>query len=55
MVYSSCGSVPFSYIVVVVDFAGRLVVEAFYGSDKVGIAVMIASWLPTKLLAMKTW
>ena len=40
MAHSSCGSVPFSYVVVMVDCAGRLVVEAFYGSDQVVIDVM---------------
>ena len=40
LAYSNCGSEPFSYIVVMVECAGRLVVEAFYGSDQVGIDVM---------------
>ena len=40
MAHSNCGSEPFSYIVVVVDCAGCLVVEAFYGSDQVVIDVI---------------
>ena len=40
MAYSKCGSEPFSYIVVIVDCAGRLVVEAFYGSDQVVIDII---------------
>ena len=36
----SCGSEPFSYGVVTVDCAGHLVVQAFYGSDQVGIDVL---------------
>ena len=35
MAYSNCGSEPFSSVVVMLDCAGRLVVEAFYGSDQV--------------------
>ena len=35
LAYFSCGSEPFSYDVVIVDCAGRLFVEAFYGSDQV--------------------
>ena len=38
--YSNYGSEPFSYVVVMVDCAGRLVAEAFYGSDQVVIGVM---------------
>ena len=34
---SNCGSEPFSYVVVMVDYAGRHVVEAFSGSDEVVI------------------
>ena len=37
---SSCGSEPFSNVVVMVDCAGRLVVEALYGSDQVVIDVI---------------
>ena len=37
---SQCGSEPFSNVVVMVDCAGRLVVEAFYGSDQVVIDVV---------------
>ena len=33
--YSTCGSEPFSYVAVI--RTGRLVVEAFYGSDHVDI------------------
>ena len=36
-VYSNCGSEPFSYSVVMVDCAGRLVVGAFHGFDHVVI------------------
>ena len=39
MEHSNCGSEPFSYVVVMVDCAGHLV-EAFYGSDQVGIDVI---------------
>ena len=38
--YSSCGSEPFSNVVVIVDCAGRRVVEAFYGSGQVAIDVI---------------
>ena len=31
---------PYSYVVVIVDCASRLVVEASYGSDQVGIDVI---------------
>ena len=37
LTHSSCGSEPFSYVVVIVDGPGCLVVDAFYGSDQVGI------------------
>ena len=37
---SSCGSEPFSNVVVMVKNTGRLVVEAFYGSDQVIIDVI---------------
>ena len=37
MAHSNCGSEPFSNVVVMVDCAGRLVVEAFYGTDQVVI------------------
>ena len=40
MAHSNCGLEPFSYVVVMVDCAGRLVVEAFYGSDQVVIDVI---------------
>ena len=40
MAHSNCGSEPFSNVVVVVDCAGRLVVEAFYGSDQVVVDVI---------------
>ena len=40
MAYSNCGSEPFSYVVVMADWAGHLVVEAFYGSDQVVIDVI---------------
>ena len=40
MAHSSCGSEPFSNVVVMVDCAGRLVVEAFYGSDQVVIDII---------------
>ena len=40
MAHSNCGSEPFSSVVVMVDCAGRLVVEAFYGSDQVVIDVV---------------
>ena len=40
VVHSNCGSEPFSSVVVIVDCAGRLVVEAFYGSDQVVIGVI---------------
>ena len=40
MAHSSCGSEPFSSVVVMVDCAGRLIVEAFYGSDQVVIDVI---------------
>ena len=36
LAHSHCGSEPFSYVV---DCAGRLAVEAVYGSDKVVIDV----------------
>ena len=42
--HSSCGSEPFSNVVVMVDCAGRLVVEAFYGSDQVVIDVIEIWW-----------
>ena len=37
LAHSNCGSEPFSYVVVIVDCADRLVVEAFYSSDQVVI------------------
>ena len=40
MAYYNCGSELFSYIVVMVDCAGSLVVEALYGSDQVVIYVI---------------
>ena len=40
MAHSSCGSEPFSDVVVMVDCADHLVVEAFYGSDQVVIDVI---------------
>ena len=40
MAYTNCGSEPFSYFVVMVDCAGRLVLEAFYGSGQVVIDVI---------------
>ena len=40
MAHSNCGSEPFSYAVVMVDCAGRLVVGTFYGSDQVVIDVI---------------
>ena len=40
LVYSSCVSEPFSNVIVMVDCANRLVVEAFYGSDQVVIDVI---------------
>ena len=39
MAYSICGSEPSSYVIVV-DYAGRLVVEAFHGFDQDGIDVI---------------
>ena len=38
--HSNCGSEPFSNVVVMVDCAGHLVVEAFYGSEQVVIDVI---------------
>ena len=38
--HSSCGLEPFSYVVVEADCTGRLVVEALYGSDEVGIDII---------------
>ena len=38
--HSNCGSEPISYVVVMVDCAGRFVVEAFYGSDQVVIDII---------------
>ena len=40
MPHSTCGSEPFSYAAVTVDCDGRLVVEAFYGSDQVIIDII---------------
>ena len=40
MAHSNCGSEPFSNVVATVDCAGRLVVEAFYGSDQVVIGAI---------------
>ena len=37
--HSNCGLKPFSNVVVMVDYAGRLVVEAFYRSDQVVIDI----------------
>ena len=37
MAHANCGSEPFSYVVVMVDCADRLVVEALYCSDQVVI------------------
>lgn len=37
LAYPNCDSKPFSNVVVVVDSADLLVVEAFYGSDQVGV------------------
>ena len=46
LAYSSCGSEPFSCVVVMVDCAGRLVVEACYGSDHVVIDVIQSRGCP---------
>ena len=46
MANSSCGSEPFSNVVVMVDCAGCLVVEAFYGSDQVVIDVIYPHGCP---------
>ena len=40
LAYSSCGSESLSYVVAVVDYGSCLVVEAFCGSDHVGIDVI---------------
>ena len=40
MAHSNCGLELFSCVVVMVDCGGRLVVEAFYGSDQVVIDVI---------------
>ena len=40
MAHSSCGSEPLSYVVAMVDCTGRLVAEAFYGSDQAVIDVI---------------
>ena len=40
LAYSNCGLEPFSYVVVIVDCTGRLVIEAFCGFDQVGIDVI---------------
>ena len=40
MAHSNCGSEPFSNVVVMVNCTGRLVAEAFYGSDQVVIYVI---------------
>ena len=40
MAHSNCGPEPFSNVVVMVDCAGRHVVEAFYDSDQVVIDVV---------------
>ena len=40
MAHSSCGSKPISNVVVMIDCAGRFVVEAFYGPDQVVIDVI---------------
>ena len=40
LAHSRCGSEPFFYVIVMVDCAGRLVVEEFYGSVQVGIDVI---------------
>ena len=37
--HSNCGSEPFSYVVVMEECAGRLVVEAFYGYNRVVVYV----------------
>ena len=37
MAHPNCASEPFSYVVVMIDCAGRLVVEAFYSFDQVVI------------------
>ena len=46
MAHSTCGSEPFSNVVVMVDCAGRLVVEAFYGYDHVFIDVIQPNGCP---------
>ena len=46
MTHSSCGLEPFSNVVVMVDCTGRLVVEAFYGSDQVVIDVVQSHGCP---------
>ena len=40
MAHSNCCSEPFSYVVVMVDCAGRLIVEAFCDSDQIVIGVI---------------
>ena len=40
MAHSNCGSEPFSSVVVMIDCASHLVVEAFCGSDQVVIDVI---------------
>ena len=50
MAYSNGGSEPLSYIVVMVDCAGRLVIEVFYGSDQVGMDIMQPHGCPQSCL-----
>ena len=50
LAHSSCGLEPFSYVVVMVDCAGRLVVEAFCGSDQVVIDVIQSHGCPQSCL-----
>ena len=50
MTYTNCGSESFSYVVAILDCTGRLVVEAFYGSDQIGIDVIQPCCCPQSCL-----
>ena len=50
LAHSNCGLEPFFYVVVMVDCAGHLVVEAFCGSDQVVIDVIQSHGCPQSCL-----
>ena len=55
LAYTNCGSEPFTYVIVMVDCAGRLVVKAFYGSDQVAHKAACQTLSNAFLKSTKMW